>query len=267
MAREVVIVGGGVRGLAAAVALAGEDAARVTLLERAPALGGVLAVEHPLVERLAAQAAHAGVRLLRETTALRYADGRVLAADGHGPLELDADALVMAGGSRPATAAELRLLGTRPAGVLPAPAAVALARDGVPLARRALVLGAGWWADAAAHTLAATGASVQRVALRGEGGSAHALELRGTPRVQALVLAHDTHVQTIECDTVVLAAGVRPLRCVEGAALGDEAGVCFLDRLDCGGPEGGGDGEQLSAERAAQYAAARARAALSRLAS
>ena len=102
MPDTIAIVGAGASGLACAQALAGR--ARTVVVERRSEL-------------------EADVR----ATAIRW-DGRALLAMGPcGPLEVAAAALVVATGARPLGGAELGLAGTRPAGVVPAPAACELA--------------------------------------------------------------------------------------------------------------------------------------------
>ena len=98
MADTIAIVGAGASGRACAEALAGR--ARTVVVERGAAPG-------------------ADVR----ATAIRW-DGRALLAMGPGgAVEIAASALVIATGAHPLCSAELGLAGTRPAGVLPAPAA------------------------------------------------------------------------------------------------------------------------------------------------
>ncbi len=113
---SVAVVGAGVAGLAAAAELA--DRAQVTVLDRLPVPGGVLPFDFPAIRHLEQQCQSAGVQWLLGTTALRWQQGRLLAAGPRGVQWLETDHLVFAGGCRKATAAELPIAGPRLAGVL-----------------------------------------------------------------------------------------------------------------------------------------------------
>ena len=132
--------------------------------------------------------------------------------------------LFMAGGRRPATAAELGLAGDRPAGVLPATVAKHLLEAGVPLWRRPLLVGDGPWAAEVAHLAAALGAEVQRL----EPGW-RASRVVGADRVEGLVAVRGAARRMVACDAVLLAAEPRPIRNVEGAILADAAGVTYVE--------------------------------------
>jgi hypothetical protein len=205
----VVVVGAGVAGLA----VAGELAARgeeVTLVDRLPVAGGVLRDDDPLIRRLAAGCR--GVSLALGMTALRWEEGVLALAGPSGIRRLRARHLVYAGGTRPSNAAELRMAGPRPAGVLPAPVAIHLIEAGAVLGRRVAVLGDGAWAVAARRALEHQGVSEVIAAREGA--------LHGRVRVEAL--------GELACDCVVLAAHERPLRNVDGAVLDDAPGVTFV---------------------------------------
>jgi glycine/D-amino acid oxidase-like deaminating enzyme len=211
----IVVVGAGVAGLAVAGELA-RRGERVTLVDRVPVPGGVLGDEHPAVRRLFA-ACH-GVALELGMTALRWAGGALAIAGPRGVRELPARHLIYAGGTRPSTPAELRLAGSRPAGVLPAPVAIHLVEAGAVLGRRVAVLGDGLWASATVRALERQGASrVLRVPALGP------LTLSGHVRVEA--------VGDVACDCVVLAAHERPLRNVDGAVLDGAADVTYVQPL------------------------------------
>src|SRR5579864_9359188 len=137
---RVVVVGGGQSGLHAAAMLGA--AAHVKLVERLPDAGGQ-EPERPHTDELAAGASRAGAVLKLATCAVSWS-GAVLTTLGvEGASELEADALVIATGSRPATRGELGIGGDRCAGVLPVSAAVHLTRSGVLVGRRPAVLGGG----------------------------------------------------------------------------------------------------------------------------
>jgi thioredoxin reductase len=209
VADTIAIVGAGASGRACAAALAGR--ARTVLVERRPAPG-------------------ADVR----ATAIRW-DGRALLAMGRGgPVEIAAAALVVATGTRPLGPAELGLTGTRPAGVLPAATACELAADGRFQPVRPVVIGGGRWAARGVDALLAAGAeTVTVVAPDGilvpmnESASVAVhdrlapLAVRGDPRVERL----ECDGAAVECDGVVLAHGLVPVRNVDGAVDGGERTV------------------------------------------
>ena len=198
MPEAIAIVGAGASGLACAEALAGR--ARAVVVDRVPA--GALDVR---------------------ATAIRW-DGRVLLAMARsGPVEIEAAALVIATGARPLGPAELGLAGTRPAGVLPAPAACELAAAGRFAPSRPVVVGGGGWAARAVAALAGTGAAVTVVAPDGallpmDGAAAvherlTPLAVRGAPQVERL----ECGGAAFDCDALVLAHGLVPIRNVDGA--------------------------------------------------
>jgi thioredoxin reductase len=196
----IAIVGAGANGLACAEALAAQ--ARTVVVERG-------------------SAPRADVR----ATAIRW-DGRALLAMGRsGPVEIAAAALVIATGARPLGRAELGLAGTRPAGVLPAPAACELAAHGLFRPSNPVVIGGGRWAARAVAALVEVGAAVTVVAPDGmlvpiRASAAIAvhdrltpLAVRGDPRVERL----ECDGSAFDCDGVVLAHGLVPIRNVDGA--------------------------------------------------
>ncbi len=198
MSDPIAIVGAGASGLACAEALAG--LVRTVVVERGPAPG-------------------ADVR----ATAIRW-DGRALLAMGpSGPVEIAAAGLVIATGTRPLGRAALGLAGSRPQGVLPAPAACELAAHGLFTPSNPVVIGGGRWAARAVARLLEASPAVTVVAPDGllvpidapavvhEGLTP--LAVRGDPRVERLECAD----ASFECDGVVLAHGLVPVRNVEGA--------------------------------------------------
>lgn len=215
---RIVVAGSGTAGLACAAALAGE--AETTLVERLPVIGGEYWDELRTAE-LRAEAERAGVRVLAGCQVLRYTGERALVA-GMTTTELPADALVVATGHRPMTAAESGIAGPRPAGVLPATVALHLLEHGVLLGRRPVVLGPGGLADAAAAHLREAGA--EQVTLLADG---RILRLEGRARVEAAWIERaGGEPERVEADAVVLARGRIPYRNVDGAVL-PAAGVVF----------------------------------------
>jgi Pyridine nucleotide-disulphide oxidoreductase len=206
MPDTIAIVGAGASGAACAQALAG--LARTVVVERRPG-------------------PDADVR----ATAIRW-DGRALLAVGAaGPVEIAAAALVVATGAHPLGRAELGLAGTRPNGVLPAPAACELAEHGLFRPSRPVVIGGGRWAARATAALAEMGAAVTVVAPEGllvameTAIAVHErltpLAVRGDPQVERL----ECEGAAFECDGIVLAHGLVPVRNVDGAVCRGERTV------------------------------------------
>lgn len=237
---QVAVVGAGIAGLAAAEELA--ERACVTVLDRLPVPGGVLPFDTPAVRRLEQRCQSAGVRWLLGTTALRWQHGRLLAAGPRGISWLEADHLVFAGGSRPATAAELPIAGPRLAGVLPAPVAIHLAEAKVTLGRHVIIVGTGDWARAARHAIAGQRSDVTVVARQqapppsfphdGLISGWAPVAVSGTGRVAAVTLERGGQQHTMSCDAVILADSIRPLRNVDGAVYDPAAGVTFVQPAD-----------------------------------
>ena len=237
MPDPVVIVGAGASGLACAEALAGS--ARTIVVDRLAAHGADL---------------HA--------TAIRW-DGRaVLTVGPAGAAAIPAAALVIATGTRPLSRAELGIAGSRPAGVLPAPAACELAADGRFAPARPVVIGGGRWAArAVAALLEAAAGMVTVVAPDGVlvplGGQAliavheglTPLAIRGDPQVERL----ECDRAAFDCDAVVLAHGLAPIRNVDGAVAARPRAVYAQPDADPAGD---------AASHAAGRAAARAALAL-----
>ena len=237
MSRDrVAVVGAGVAGLAAAAELAGR--ARVTVLDRLPVPGGVLPFDFPAIRHLEQQCQWAGVQWLLGTTALRWQQGRLLAAGPRGVQWLETDQLVFAGGCRPATAAEIPIAGRRLAGVLAAPVAIHLAEAKVTLGRHVVIIGAGDWAEAARHAIARQRSEVTVIA--GPSDSVPSFQhdglisgwtpvgVSGTGRVSGLMLERAGQQYNIACDAVILAGSVRPLRNVDGAIHDPTEHVTFI---------------------------------------
>jgi len=224
MTERVVVVGAGLAGLAAAAELLPDRA--VTLVDRLPVAGGETGYEHPTVRALKAACERGGATFLLGATALRWSGGRLLVAAPGSIRWLDADRLAFGGGCRPATAAELRLVGARLAGVLSATVAVHLLDARVRLGRNPIVLGETDFAAEVAARLRRAGTPVRVIAPDAAATPAYADEwwpgwrasrVRGTGRVRELEIAHGDRREWLACDAVILADSVRPLRNVDGA--------------------------------------------------
>ena len=233
---QVAVVGAGVAGLAAAEELARRG--DVVVLDRLPVPGGVLHYDHRGVKELATRCASAGVRWLLGTTAVRWEQGRLLAVGPQGIEWLAASHLVFAGGSRPATMAELPVAGPRLAGVLPAPVAIHLAEARVTLGRRVVILGQGAWAEAAHEAIAGQRSHITVVTRDPADGAPFRhdafisgwtpVAVAGRGRVSVLTLEKSGQQIVLDCDAVILAASPRPLRNVDGAIFEPAAGVTYV---------------------------------------
>ena len=222
--RPFVVVGAGASGLAVAAELS--RTVRVMLVERLPSTGGVLGYEHPVVAALTEACERAGVVFVLGTTAVRRDHTRLLIAGPGGVGWIEYHHLVYAGGSRPATQAELGIGGERLAGVFPAPVAIHLMEAHVRLGNSVVVLGAGDWCARAAHELQQQGAA--RVTLTSVQFPGWApTQVCGDSRVAELTLANGDLRRTIDCDAVILAGQPRPLRNVDGA-IRPSAGITYV---------------------------------------
>jgi NAD(P)-binding Rossmann-like domain len=210
---EVVVVGGGPAGIAAALAVRAAGVANVLLLDLADGPGGALAAMG-LRAGDDADLVAAGGQCRYRTTLIELRAGlelRMLSPSG--VAHAGTKALVLATGGREQTRGNLLLPGTRPVGVLTAGTALRLlAATGRRLGRRAVIAGAGRWADLAARELERAGAAiiarVPEVAM-----------IDGWPRVTDAVLADG---RRLACDLLVLAT---PLLAWLPPALADAAGL------------------------------------------
>ncbi|MEU0686980.1 NAD(P)/FAD-dependent oxidoreductase [Streptomyces uncialis] len=244
---DVLVVGAGPAGLAAAARLAALGAGRVEILEREREPGGVPrhcfhrgfgtgaeSVDGPAyVGRWTAAAERAGARLRTGVTALGWTGPLTLATTGpDGPADVTARAVVLATGARERPRAARLVPGTRPAGVLTTgelQQSVYLYRQDV--GRRALVVGAEQVSYHAVDTLRRAG--VVPVAMvteydRHQASPAHATATRlryGVPlltrttvtglvghgRLAGVRLRHsDGRTTTLACDTVVFTGDFVP---------------------------------------------------------
>jgi hypothetical protein len=209
----------------------------VTVVDRLPVAGGVLGYEHPSV-RCLLQACAERTELVLGTTALRWKDRHLAVAGPGGLRRIRGQHLVYAGGMRPSTPAELRIVGGRLAGVLPAPVAIHLLEAGVRVGSRVVVLGEGHWAVTAVQALEHQGESTVIAVADGQPPLSlngiqvwegwKPVRLCGRSRVDAIVLASQRAEKQLACDCVILAAGERPLRNVEGAIFPGAAGVTYV---------------------------------------
>ena len=179
---DVVVIGSGPGGLAACVAAKKGGAEDVLVVERDKELGGILlqcihngfgveTLKRDLpgpayAQRFAQEALALGVEVLTDATGLDITPARrvfVTSRQG-GLVELEARAIVLAMGCRERTRAQIRIPGTRPAGVYTAGTAQRFVNvEGWMPGRRFVILGSGDIGMIMARRLTFEGAHVERV--------------------------------------------------------------------------------------------------------
>lgn len=159
---QVVVVGGGPAGLAAACSAREAGAERVLVLERDKEPGGILNQcihngfgLHYFKEELTGpeyagrfiqRASELGVEILLDTMVLSVEEGHTVRAVNcrDGLLEIQADAVVLAMGCRERTRGAIAIPGDRPAGIFTAGAAQRYVNmEGYMVGRRVVILGSG----------------------------------------------------------------------------------------------------------------------------
>jgi NADPH-dependent 2,4-dienoyl-CoA reductase/sulfur reductase-like enzyme len=225
MAASALIAGAGRSGLLAARMLA-EEGLAVTLVERLPAPGGQ--EPEPATRGLAKAARRAGADFVLGTLAVSLSGPVVETLGIGGAGSYRPGALVVATGTRPATAGELGVTGDRCAGILPGSAMIHLVESGVLPGWRPVVLGGG---DLARHCAelclraGARGVSVvsptERLFAAGPGMDTYdgwrLISTHGWPRVDHVLIERDGQVARVTADAVILAHQRRAMRNIEGA--------------------------------------------------
>jgi NAD(P)-binding Rossmann-like domain len=234
MTASCLVVGAGPTGLGCAAELAAVYP--VELIDRIPVPGGEAGWSTPEITALAADARRRGVRFRLGNTAVRWEPGRLLVA-GPGRIEwVPGERLFYAGGLRPATAADLRITGDRPAGVLPASVAQHLLVAQKRLWDRVAIIGDGPWARAVAEQARGGGSTIIAITDRCDAPTwadeattqAEQIAIVGRDRVSAMAVRAKQRWADIPCDGVVLAAEPKPNRNVTGALRDDSPGVTFV---------------------------------------
>lgn len=203
---DVLVVGGGRRGMDAALAAGSTPGTRVLLVERGTRLGGRLLDDPATAGAASSQAAElaaAGVEVLLDATALgAFAEGVEGVSAGPVLWAINARTVIRETGSLDR---ELVLPdGDRPGVLLPSAVARLIVREGVRPGRRAVIV---YTPDGDAQARATA------VLLRGAGvelaatcGPAEVLGIAGRTRVEGVRFARGL----VRCDLVVLCNGRRP---------------------------------------------------------
>lgn len=179
---DVAVIGSGPGGLAAAIAAKKNGAEKVIIIERDRELGGILLqcihngfgleifkedLPGPsYAQRFIRQALEIKVETLLDTMVLDVsADKKIFAtSQSGGILEIEANSIVMAMGCRERTRPQVRLPGTRPAGVFTAGTAQRWVNvEGYMPGKRFVILGSGDIGMIMARRLTFEGAKVERV--------------------------------------------------------------------------------------------------------
>ena len=278
---QLAIIGGGPAGLAAAVAARKAGVEDLLIIERDRELGGILnqcihagfglhtfsreLTGPEYARRFADQVRELNIPYLLNTMVLDLSQDRVLTLTGRetGPVQLSADAVILAMGCRERPRGALNIPGCRPAGIYSAGTAQRLVNmEGLMPGRDVVILGSGDIGLIMARRMTLEGAKVHAVAevMPYSGGlkrnivqcledfdiplylSTTVVDIHGQQRLEGVTLAQvdgnrrpiPGTERDIPCDTLLLSVGLLPEN-----ELSQQAGV----RLDAvtGGPEVGDD--------------------------
>jgi len=178
---DIVIIGGGPAGMAAAIAAYDAGVKDVVILDREPQLGGILMQcvhngfgLHKLGRELtgpeyaavyAQQVADRNIKVYPETTVTKLTNDRVVTAQSRdGILKIQAKAVVLAMGCRERSRGALNIPGSRPAGIYSAGTAQKLVNCmGYQVGKRVVILGSGDIGLIMARRMTFEGAKVEAV--------------------------------------------------------------------------------------------------------
>lgn len=240
---DVVVVGAGPAGLAAAIELRKLNVGEVLVVDREKEAGGMprhchhtgfgvrdlhrLMTGPAYARRYAATATKNGVEIATETTITGWQSNTLLTAtQPDGLAEIRASAVVLATGCRERPRAARMIPGSRPSGIFTTGSLQNFVYlHHLPVGRRALVVGADHVGFSAVMTLKQTGVDVIAMVTdlpRHQSSFAFKLvsadryrvpihvdmevtEIRGKDRVEAVQLTHrkDGSIRQVECDTIV----------------------------------------------------------------
>ena len=178
---DIIVIGGGPAGMAAAIAAYDSGVQNVLILDREEDMGGILRQcihngfgLHKLGEELtgpeyaahyAKQVAKRNIEVLYETTVTHVSADKVVTAQSRaGILKLQAKAVVLAMGCRERSRGALNICGTRPAGIYSAGTAQKLINcEGYMVGKKVVILGSGDIGLIMARRMSLEGAKVEAV--------------------------------------------------------------------------------------------------------